>query len=144
MISKQRRLKIHHGKRLEQLMQSMHISVTELYRRTNISRNTITNKLQSETIEDKYIFAFSEALGIEPAYFAGTDDPDSYAAISLTVAQGRITALEKDKTNLQAEIDLLRNQLSINARYIDQLEGQLATRVSTVSEKDEKGIKKLT
>ncbi len=142
MTAKDWRLKIHQGNRLEQLLSAMDISVTELYRRTNISRNTIVAKIKAESIEEKYILAFSEALGIEPAYFAGTDNPDHFAAISLTSAHEKITTLTATVDDLKGQNELLRNQLSINARYIDQLEKQNAARVSSELEKDEKEPKR--
>jgi len=129
MTAKDWRLKIHQGNRLEQLLSAMDISVTELYRRTNISRNTIVAKIKAESIEEKYILA-------------GTDNPDHFAAISLTSAHEKITTLTATVDDLKGQNELLRNQLSINARYIDQLEKQNAARVSSELEKDEKEPKR--
>lgn len=134
MTAKQLRLKIHHGKRLKQLMDSMNISVTELYRRTNVARNTIMAKLKADQIEEKYILAFSEALGIEPAYFAGTEEPNHFAAISLVSAQQKISEQSAEIEELKSQNTLLRNQLAINGRYISELEKKIADRVSSVSQ----------
>ncbi len=133
MTAKQRRLKIHHGKRLEQLLKAMDISVSELHRKTNVTRNTIVAKLKAEEIEDKYILAFSEALGIDPTYFAGSESPDSYAAVSLTIAKEKIALLHKEIEDLKAQNVLLSNQLSINARFIEELERQLLDYVKSAS-----------
>ena len=119
-------VKFSQGKRLGELMESAKVNVSQLSRITGVSRNTIDVKMRATAIGEKYVLLFSEALGVDPAFFSESESgsPETFQALSIGQARQKISDLESRLLECCQAREMLSEQLAINARYIVELESR--------------------
>lgn len=74
--------------RLKTKMRELRVTAADLAERLNLSRQAVYSMFHNDgpTVQDKTVFAVADALGVEPAYFFGSEDTQALSSFVATQA----------------------------------------------------------